>query len=289
MKRSAILVLVLLAAILLPVSLGCNKLKARREVSKAREAYRHARYDDAIQHFNRAVELDPSLSLVSIRNVPVLVGRSSCIPGVDSSENIRNCYQEIEKFKKELAKYPGDIGSLKGVASLYFNMASGASKPEDKVKYLDEAKKYHAEVIKNDPSGPEAYYSVAAIDWTEAYKNRVDAMSAAGQVATGDESFKDKKVCKKVKDKNDPLIQEGLDDLNKALELRKDYDDAMAYLNLIYRQKADIECGDAQAYKVDISTADYWLKKMIDTRRAKAARQQGPGGVVLDQKKRGNP
>src|SRR5205085_11672642 len=105
-----------------------------------------------------------------------------------------------------------------------------------------------------------------------------------------DEPFKDKKVCQQVSDKNLPLVQEGIDDLNKAIQLRKDYDDAMAYMNLLYRQKAYIECGDTQAYKNDVASADDWVKKMMETKREKAAKQQGPGGIVLDQKQGGgNP
>ena len=38
---------------------------------------------------------------------------------------------------------------------------------------------------------------------------------------------------------NGQLIDEGIDKLRKALELRPDYDDAMAYLNLLLRRKAD--------------------------------------------------
>jgi hypothetical protein len=35
------------------------------------------------------------------------------------------------------------------------------------------------------------------------------------------------------------LIDEGISDLQKAISIRPDYDDAMAYLNLLYRRKAD--------------------------------------------------
>ena len=79
------------------------------------------------------------------------------------------------------------------------------------------------------------------------------------------------------------VVQEGIDDLNKAIELRKDYDDAMAYLNLLFREKADLECGDPDARKQDLATADDWVKKTMETKKAKAEKQQGPGGIVLDQ------
>ena len=50
-----------------------------------------------------------------------------------------------------------------------------------------------------------------------------------------------------MKTKNTPMVEEGMQMLNKAIELRPDYDDAMAYLNLMWREKADIECGDPAA------------------------------------------
>lgn len=282
MNRSARF-LAMLAVLASLTGLGCDRLRARDQLNKGVQSYRGAQYDSAIEHFKNAVSLDPNLSVARLYLATAYA--QQCVPGVDTPDNTRNCNQAIEEFKKQLDKTPGDTGSLKGIASLYFNMASGASKPDDKVKYLDQSKQTQAEVIKNDPSDPEAYYTVAVIDWTEAYKNRIDAMAAAGQSAAGDAPFKDKKVCEQVKEKNDPLVNEGIDYLNKAMQFRKDYDEAMAYLNLLYRQKAYIECGDLQAYKSDLATAEVWVKKTMDTKRAKAEKQQGPGGIVLDQNK----
>ena len=34
------------------------------------------------------------------------------------------------------------------------------------------------------------------------------------------------------------MIEDGIAELEKALQLRPDYDDAMAYLNLLYRERA---------------------------------------------------
>lgn len=263
---------------------GCDKLRARDQLNKGVQSYRSAQYDSAIEHFKNAVNLDPNLSVARLYLATAYA--QQCVPGVDTPDNTRNCNQAIDEFKKQLDKSPGDTGSLKGIASLYFNMASGASKVNDKMKNLDEAKQYHEEVIKNDPSDPEAYYSVAVIDWTEAYKNRMDAKTAAG--IRNEDPIKDKKLCADIQNKNQQKVQEGIDDLNKSLQLRKDYDDAMAYLNLLYREKADLECGDPDARKQDLSTADDWVKKTMDTKKAKAEKQQGPGGIVLDQKQGGN-
>ena len=78
-------------------------------------------------------------------------------------------------------------------------------------------------------------------------------------------------------------MKEGIDALNKALALRPDYDDAMAYMNLLYRQKADIECGDPAARATDLKTADEWVDKTMATKKAKAEKQPGATGIVNDQ------
>ncbi len=51
-----------------------------------------------------------------------------------------------------------------------------------------------------------------------------------------------KDVCKTIKDENTDLVQDGLNYLQKAVSLRPNYDDAMQYLNLLYRRKADTDC-----------------------------------------------
>lgn len=275
--------LAVLAVMASLTGLGCDRLRARDQLNKGVQSYRSAQYDAAIEHFKNAVSLDPNLSVAGLYLATAYA--QQCVPGVDTPDNTRNCNQAIDEFKKLLDKNPSDVNSLKGIASLYFNMASGAAKPEDKVKDLDQAKDYHQQVVKQSPDDAQAYYSVAVIDWTEAYKVRMDAKTGAG-IKTED-PIKDKKLCADVQSKNQDKVQEGIDDLNKALQIQKDYDDAMAYLNLLYREKADIECGDADARKQDLATADDWVKKTMDTKKMKLEKQQGPGGIVLDQPKSG--
>jgi hypothetical protein len=95
---------------------------------------------------------------------------------------------------------------------------------------------------------------------------------------------KDKKACAEMKEHNTANVQEGIDNLNKALQLRPDYDDAMAYMNLMYRERADIQCDDPAARSADLKTADEWVDKTMATKKAKAEKQPGAGGIVMDQK-----
>ena len=72
-----------------------------------------------------------------------------------------------------------------------------------------------------------------------------------------------------------------MDSLNKAIQLRPDYDDAMAYINLLYREKADRECDIPEQRAADVKTADEWVDKTMAAKKAKAEKQANtPGGIT---------
>jgi hypothetical protein len=81
------------------------------------------------------------------------------------------------------------------------------------------------------------------------------------------------KVCDELRAKNWSVIEDGIGKLDKAIQLRPDYDDAMAYMNLMYRERADLECTDVAARNRDLKTADEWVDKTLETKRARAEKQ----------------
>jgi tetratricopeptide (TPR) repeat protein len=266
-------VLTILAMLLALLSaVGCEKLRARDQINKGVQAYKNAKYEDAIEHFKNAVQLDPSL--LNARLYLATAYMQQYIPGADSPENNRFAEQAIDEFKKVLETQPPppkeqQILALKGIASLYFNM-----------KKMDLAKEYHQKVAALDPNDPEVYYSIAVIDWTQAYQPRLEARAKLGLKPT--DEIKDKKVCadlQKAISANQAIVEDGIAKLQKAIELRSDYDDAMAYLNLMYRERADLECDNPDARKADLKTADDWVDKTLATKKAKAEKA-GPSGIV---------
>jgi hypothetical protein len=61
----------------------------------------------------------------------------------------------------------------------------------------------------------------------------------------------------------------------KAINLRPDYDDAMAYMNLMYREKADVECDGRVPREQDLKTANEWVDKTIAAKKAKVEEALG--------------
>ena len=76
-------------------------------------------------------------------------------------------------------------------------------------------------------------------------------------------------------------MAEGIQYLQKAIDINPNYDDAMSYMNLTYRRKADLECGNDAARKDDLAKADEWVQKATGARKAnEAAKEKKLGGGV---------
>jgi hypothetical protein len=50
----------------------------------------------------------------------------------------------------------------------------------------------------------------------------------------------------------------------------------MAYLNLTYREKADLECDDPAARAQDLKTADHWVDQTLAVKKAKGKTISAP-------------
>jgi tetratricopeptide (TPR) repeat protein len=264
-----ILALIAVAALALSNE-GCDKLRARYQLNKGVASYKNARYEQAIEHFKNAVALDPTLQNAKLYLAAAYVAQY--IPGVDSPENLQNANGAIAQYKDVLAQDPKNVNSMKGIAGLSLQM-----------KKFDDSRDYYRKAIDLDPNDPEAYYSIGVIDWTMAFTSRMEERAKLG--LRPDEPLKDKKVCAKLRESGGPTIQDGIDNLNKALQLRQDYDDAMAYMNLMYREKGDRECDQPEQRAADLKAADEWVDKAMAAKKAKAEKSSGPNGITIDQSK----
>ncbi|MGA9670774.1 MAG: tetratricopeptide repeat protein [Terracidiphilus sp.] len=261
---------IVLAGMVLSMT-GCNRLAARDQLNKGVEAYKSARYEEAIGHFQKATQLDPSLPMAKSYLATALA--QNVVPGSDTPDNLKTAQQAISIFQEVLDKDPTDVNSLKQIAAIYFS-----------VKKLDDARTWQKKVLAVDPKDPEAAYTIGVIDWTEAHEHLLKALVPAGINDDGEGNPKaPKKVMDEVKSQNGPLVEEALQYLQQAVANRANYDDAMVYLNLVYRSKADQDWGDVAAQKADMAKSDEWRTKAMGTRKAnEEKKEKGPGGITMD-------
>jgi tetratricopeptide (TPR) repeat protein len=280
MNKNIRLITLAAAALAVLSSVGCNKLLARDQLNKGVEAYKNSHYEQAIDHFQKAVELDPKL--INARMYLATAFVSQYVPGIDSPDNLRTAQQAIDEYTKVIDANPSrdqKVNAAKGIAYLYLNE-----------KKWDDAKKYYRMASDADPNDPEPYYSVGVIDWTACYQPRMEERAKLGmkpEEHLNPKNKDQKKACDELKEKNAAAIEEGIDSLNKAIQIRPDYDDAMAYMNLMYRERADVECEDLAAREADLKTADDWVDKTLAAKKSKAEKeaQKAGGGIVMDQSK----
>src|SRR5579862_6391682 len=195
---------------------GCSRLQARDQLNKGVESYKAGKYEEAINHFQRATELDPSLPMAKSYLATAL--SQNIVPGLDTPDNMKTAQQAISIFQEVLSKDPNDVNSMKQIAGIYFN-----------VKKLDDARTWQKKVLAVQPKDPEAAYTVGVIDWTQAHQNVLKALVPAGVNDDGEGNAKaPKKVMEQIKEENAALVEEAMQYLNQALANRANYDDAMA-------------------------------------------------------------
>jgi tetratricopeptide (TPR) repeat protein len=240
-----------------------KKLAARDVLNKGVQAFKKANYDEAICYFQSATELDPKL-LIAKQYLGTAVAQM-VVPGLDTPENLKIAQQAIDIFQQYLEMRPHDVISIKWIAGICFN-----------IKKLDDAKAWQKKVLIEDSKDPEAAYTIGVIDWMKAHQNTLAALAPVGLNDDGEgNAGAPAELMAKIKAQNGELVEEGLQYLQRSVENRPNYDDAMAYLNLMYRCKADLDWGDEAARTDDVAKAKEWVAKAIATRKANEEKNTG--------------
>ena len=85
-----------LLALLLITATGCNRLKARDQLTKGVQAFKNARYEEAVNHFQQSIALDPNyedakLYLATAYSYQV-------VPNLDTPENLAIAQKALDGF-----------------------------------------------------------------------------------------------------------------------------------------------------------------------------------------------
>jgi tetratricopeptide (TPR) repeat protein len=259
--------LVVAVAMLVILGAGCQKLRARDQLNKGVQAFRNGSYPAAVENFKVAVSLDPQFP--TARLYLAMAYMMQYIPGAESPENARMSQAAHDEFMKVLDQDPKNSLALAYLGKLLFDQQK-----------LDEARDWYQKLIEADPKNKEAYYTLGVIAWMKTFKPRMTVRARLGMRPEDPGPLKDKKARAELVAKSLPLIEDGIQNLQKALAIDGEYDDAMAYMNLLYRERADLADTEA-AYKKDTETADDWVDKTLNAKKTKAARVP-TGGITAE-------
>jgi len=246
--------------------------QAREALNQGVQDFKNGQYDEAISSFQRAKLLDPRL--MNARLYLATAYASQYIPGAPSETNQELGRKSVEEFRGVLEIDAQNLSAIDGIGSILFQMSG---QPYDPAKF-QESKSFHQKHIQIKPQDPEPYYWVGVIDWTLSFRadNELRAHYNQSHLANQIEDTESlpPEVLKEYVREYGPIIDEGIDSLKHAIQLRPDYDDAMAYLNLLYRRKADAVATPSERNDL-LLMADYLIDRVKDikTKRAEPAPQ----------------
>lgn len=257
------LLLTLTGAVVFSAGLSARQKPAENnlDLSAGIQAYKDGRFEEAKQNFARAIAHDPANA--KVHSYLGMTYAQEFVPGVYSPENTVLGQRAIEQYKMALQLDTADSNAIKGIAYVFQQM-----------RMFDDAEEYYRKAIETDPKDPENYYLIAVLDWTQTYQPRMELRAKLNMKP--DQPLIRQAECWSVRDANKDRVESGIQLLKKAIELRRDYDDAMAYMNLMYRERADIQCGDAKAYAADLKIADEWIDVTIAAKKKKEMEQGAP-------------
>jgi len=237
---------------------------AREWLNRGVQAFKNAQYNDAVTAFQKAVDLAPSEP--TFRLYLATAYMQQYIPGADSPENQAMAQQAETQFRSVLSLDATNRVAMASLASLNLNQ-----------RKFDDARDWYQKLLVQDPRNPEAYYSMGFIAWSKWYPDYSKARAQAGMKPSDPGPIADASLRASLRGQYWGVLDEGLWNLHQALAINPQYDDAMAYLNLLVRERADLR-DTKEEYTRDIAEADQWVQKALETKRMKAMTQQGGGG-----------
>jgi TonB family protein len=190
------------------------------------------------------------------------------VPGAESPDNRETADQAEAAFRRVLEIDPNNRVALSSLGSLSLNR-----------KNWDEARTAYQRLVNLDPNNAEAYYSLAFIDWAQWYPAYGAARTKLGMPPAQPGPIPDPAVRTALRGQWWPTLEDGIWNLNRALEINPKYDDAMAYMNLFLRERADLQDTE-QEYRQDTAEADRWVQKALDTKKEKAGQMLPAGSVT---------
>ena len=245
---------------------GCNKIKSKQETKRGNEYLKAAQYQSALAAYQEALRLDPTETRLNKHIGIAYMGLYQ--PGSKHPKDLEYAQKAIDHLKAYAEAYPDDKKTLEYLISMYLN----TERFDDAINF------YQNEVLKRDPRDSKAMQSLAMLYFKKGdfdngvlwLKKRLEVEGNNPEVyyligvQAWDRSYNFPDLDPALRAK---IVEDGLAALNKALELKPDYFEAVSYINLLYREKAKIETDPAKKQEYT-DTANKYLQQALEMRKA---------------------
>ena len=252
---------------------GCNKIRARQEIKKGNEFFKATQYQAALANYQEAQRLDPGEA-----KLHKFIGETYMAlyqPGSKHPKDLEFASKAISELQTYLKEYPNDKKVREFLVSMYLA-----------VDRFDDAIAFYQDLLKANPSDSKAMTSLAAmyfkkgdfqqgLEW-EKKRAALEPTNPEPWVMVGvqawDRSYHYPEIDPATRSK---IVTDGMEALQKALQIKPDNFDALTYMNLLYREKAKLETDDAKKQE-DIAAADKYREQALELRKKALATTPTP-------------
>ncbi len=228
-----------------------------RELQLGVAAHSKAEYESAVEHLKRAIFLDTSSAkaYVELGNIyRDWYCPCDCDTKADCDINDKRRTDAIDAYNTALRVDPANVEALNSLGWLSYVKAK-----------LDESAGFYRRTLDVRPTNTEALYNLAAIDWTLSYRFRAETKWKLGVKVQS--RLINHPACGDIRKTNLARVEEGISLLQRTQDVNK-LADSMSWLAVLYRERADIQCGNRSAYDKDVKTSKDWARRSCAARRA---------------------
>lgn len=243
------------------------------------EAYKNARYPEAIEAFQKAADLNPANVTAHLYLATACMSRY--MPGSASSGNLEYARRAESEFQRALELDPNNSTALVSLGHLTYSEAQDIPDQEGKSLKLGEARDWFQRAAAVAPGNRDVYYTLGVIAWAQWYPNYRAARTRLGMKPEDPGPMPHPLVREELKSRYGPVIEDGIANLEKTLQLDPQYGDAMAYMNLLVRERADLR-DTAEEYARDIAIAERWLQAALAAKQQKVTATPVPQRIRVD-------
>jgi tetratricopeptide (TPR) repeat protein len=272
---------------------GCSEVRGRRRIQKANQLYRDGQYKEAVAMFQEAEQLVPNFWVLWINKGYTC--RQMLVPGAQTAENAvatqcaLDAFTRLKKLKPSDPRGPAlyeqtlfETDQYETLAKMYTQRIEDNPRDEEALngliqvyskwpEHLGDAVGSYRKKADMKPTDAEAQYAVGVFIWHQLFAK------GGGADKAGYDPRPDPNIKKQVKEappsaageivgqRRIELSDLGIQYLEKAIEVRSKYHEAMTYLNLLWRQKSYAYFDDPDQWQRCVDKATEWRDKTILT------------------------
>jgi tetratricopeptide (TPR) repeat protein len=241
----------------------------RRELGMGVQAFRQGHFAEAAKYFEKAIQVNPQAVNPHLYLGTALA--SQWTPGLETPENLATIRRAESEFMMVLQVEPEQLGALQSLANLAYQRAMAMPSESDKWEQLTRAQGWFEHLSEASPKRKMAFYMYGVIAWNKCQPPIDDARQKSGMKADATEPISDAALRSQLHEKCWGVLEDGVEHLKKGLDANPDYDDAMTYISILTRQKANLE-DSLEASRRDVKEADDWAEKAAAAKKRNASK-----------------